>query len=311
MSTDVDVEALSHFVAVADNGTFGGGAQVAHLSQSAVSRSIAGLESDLGQKLFVRTGRRVTLTELGSRILEPARQLITDAAAAENLVVSVSRLEAGSLQIAALPVLTSTPLIGVVSRFSTRFPGVRLHILDGRNAEGVDSLVSSGTCELGLTTQGTDEPGLSTIRLGTVELGVAVPHEETTDDLAEMPLCLASLASMEWVCTPPGSPLATVLHEVLADSGRVPLIAVTTDHAELIPSLVREGAGVALMPVRDSDTPVFSPTFTIRRVNPPIVRDVLLVERRAGGQSPHAIQFRRALTEHLSRPQEESDRAQT
>lgn len=295
----MDVGALSHFVAVADSGTFGGGSEAVYLSQSAVSRSVARLEADLGQKLFVRTGRHTTLTELGARILEPARQLITDATAAGDLVAAVSRLQAGSLQIAALPVLTSTPLTSVISRFIACFPGVRLYILDGRNAEGVEALVANGTCELGLTTQGSADPGLSTLALGKQELGVAFQNERYDKEGATLPR--SSLMRLEWVCTPPGSPLATVLHEVLSDANHAPIVAVTTDHAELIPSLVREGAGAALMPLEGTDSANSSPPLTIRRVNPPILRDVLLVERKTSNHSQHAINFRNALIEHTPR----------
>ncbi len=66
------------FVAVAEELHFGRAAERLHISQSPLSRTIRELERDLGVTLFVRTTRRVELTEAGSLLLERSRRALSE-----------------------------------------------------------------------------------------------------------------------------------------------------------------------------------------------------------------------------------------
>ena len=58
---------LRYFWAVAKEGNLTRAARQLHVSQSALSAQIKQLETDLGQPLFQRTGRTLTLTEAGTK----------------------------------------------------------------------------------------------------------------------------------------------------------------------------------------------------------------------------------------------------
>ena len=74
--TEIDVRSLRTFVVVADELSFTKAAARLLVAQQAVSRDIHRLEQRLGPALFVRTTRRVTLTDEGERLLVRARELI-------------------------------------------------------------------------------------------------------------------------------------------------------------------------------------------------------------------------------------------
>jgi DNA-binding transcriptional LysR family regulator len=63
------------FARVADAGSFSRAAERLGLPKSTVSRRISLLEDRLGERLMVRTTRRLRLTELGERLLEHARRV--------------------------------------------------------------------------------------------------------------------------------------------------------------------------------------------------------------------------------------------
>jgi len=56
---------LRHFVTLAEIGSFAQTARVVFLTQPALTRSIAALEEELGDRLFDRVGRRIILTPFG------------------------------------------------------------------------------------------------------------------------------------------------------------------------------------------------------------------------------------------------------
>ena len=69
----MDLRQLEYFVAVIDSGSFSRAAVVLNLTQPSLSRQIALLEAELGQRLLVRTGHGTTPTEAGEALLVHAR----------------------------------------------------------------------------------------------------------------------------------------------------------------------------------------------------------------------------------------------
>jgi len=72
----VDLDAVRTFAAVADTGQFSAAADVLSITQQAVSKRIAGLEKDLGVRLFARSARGARLTVDGQAFLPRARDLL-------------------------------------------------------------------------------------------------------------------------------------------------------------------------------------------------------------------------------------------
>lgn len=69
------------FLRVVEVGSLSKAATALVMPQSMVSRAIAHLEHQCGERLLERTGRGVTLTEFGARLLPQVAQLASDAEA--------------------------------------------------------------------------------------------------------------------------------------------------------------------------------------------------------------------------------------
>ncbi|NRQ39226.1 LysR family transcriptional regulator [Nonomuraea sp. NN258] len=72
----MDLKLLARFVAVAEELHFGRAAARLYVAQQALSRDVRRLEEQLGVTLFVRSTRRVELTDAGDRLLPAARRLL-------------------------------------------------------------------------------------------------------------------------------------------------------------------------------------------------------------------------------------------
>lgn len=74
---DLDLAQVRAFVFAAEELHFGRAAELLSISQQALSKRIASLETRLDVRLFDRGGHGVRLTTAGQRFLEPARQALT------------------------------------------------------------------------------------------------------------------------------------------------------------------------------------------------------------------------------------------
>ncbi len=83
---DVQLRQLRTLVSVVDAGTFTDAAAVLGVSQAAVSRSVAALESALGTRVLQRTTRHVSLTPTGARVVEQARRILDEVTHLRRLV---------------------------------------------------------------------------------------------------------------------------------------------------------------------------------------------------------------------------------
>ncbi len=122
---------LRHFVVLAELGSFVQASKALFLTQPALSRSIRGLEQELGGALFDRLGRRISLTPFGQEVLRRSRRLVSDA---DALKVTSKGLHAGlvgTLRIglsSAPGALFSTALM---QHIAEHHPRLRVHISRG------------------------------------------------------------------------------------------------------------------------------------------------------------------------------------
>lgn len=105
---------LRHFVVLAELGAFVQAAKALYLTQPALTRSIQGLEDELGGRLFDRLGRRIALTPFGQEVLQRARRLVADAEALKQTGKGLHAGLIGTLRIGLSSgpgALLSTPLM--------------------------------------------------------------------------------------------------------------------------------------------------------------------------------------------------------
>ncbi|MBS2036949.1 LysR family transcriptional regulator [bacterium] len=118
-------QAMSLFVAVADNGSFQEAARLFDLSPPAVTRAIAALEKRLDVKLLHRTTRQVRLTEVGTSYLEDCRRILSDLQEAEESTSGSYRAPRGTLHVTAPVLFGQTFVLPALLDFLDLYPEVR------------------------------------------------------------------------------------------------------------------------------------------------------------------------------------------
>ncbi|PRH86098.1 LysR family transcriptional regulator [Labrys okinawensis] len=139
---------LTAFVRTADLGSFAAAGRVLGLSASAVGKSVAKLEHDLGVRLFQRTTRTIRLTEEGRLFHERCRRVLDDLDDAWAIVAGSRDAPRGRLRVST-PVVTYHILMPLMPEFTALYPEIDLDFdfndrLVDLVEEGVDIAIRSG-----------------------------------------------------------------------------------------------------------------------------------------------------------------------
>ena len=135
---------LNHVVAVADTGSFTKAAERMSITQSAITRSIADLERELGYALFYRSARGATCTELGREFAERAGQLIEDAKALLQSGAEGRDPFARTIRIGVCPSSSEWRLADPLATLIARHPKLRFEVLASSQEKLVQLLRSGG-----------------------------------------------------------------------------------------------------------------------------------------------------------------------
>jgi LysR family transcriptional regulator, nitrogen assimilation regulatory protein len=165
----MELRHLRAFVEVATHGSYARASNTLGIAQSALSRQVSALEREVGGRLFHRTGRGVTLTEVGERLLPQGRALIADATAFEEAAKSPADRPAGEVTLGLVPVASRTFISQLTARLRDDYPGIRLRVLEGY----------SGQIEEWLTAQRIDIAVYNRYRRGRVANSEAILRADT------------------------------------------------------------------------------------------------------------------------------------
>ncbi|MEL4892177.1 LysR substrate-binding domain-containing protein [Xanthomonas protegens] len=136
------------FVRAAEQRSFVGAGRVLGLSASAVGKSVAALERELGVRLLQRTTRRIALTAEGALFLEHCQRVLADLREAEDALAQTRQAPRGRLRVG-LPTIGYRFLVPLLPEFRQRYPDVELDLeFDDRVVDllehGLDAVIRSG-----------------------------------------------------------------------------------------------------------------------------------------------------------------------
>ncbi|GAB7480498.1 hypothetical protein OUHCRE19_27690 [Enterobacter asburiae] len=143
MPVNFDLNDLYAFRALVEYGNFRVAAESICLSQSALSRRIEKLEAALGNRLFDRTTRRVALTLYGQNFAERSAQLLDNVESMLADVDKVSEERTGLITVATVPSAACYFMPDVIRRFQSRYPRVRIKLIDSSAGNVIDAVARS------------------------------------------------------------------------------------------------------------------------------------------------------------------------
>jgi len=294
VAVNFDLNDLQAFRAVVELGSFRKAADAVNISQPALSRRIDKLEAALGVRLFERTTRSVTLTTVGRVFAPSAEQLLDDLDVALLGIRDVSSSRLGHVTIACVPSVAYYFLPNVVASYHSRFPRIRVKLLDS-SANEVLGAVISGEADFGVSFMGSQE--------SEVEFKLLLQERFVAACRRDHPLARKKRVSWnelyehEYVSVDKTSGNRLLLDQALsAVAPRVPSVC-ETRHVTTMLGLVEAGLGVAAVPsmaMPGREHPILT---SVPLVDPVVKRRVGIVTRRGRPLTPAAQEFHRTIIE--------------
>ena len=232
------------FSRVVDEGSFSRAAARAGLPKSTVSRRVAMLESQLGERLLLRTTRKLTVTDFGHSVLEHARQVATEVEAAASLAQHRQVEPSGRLRVSMPADFASNVLGPLLAEFIAAHPAISLELdLTPRRVdligENFDLALRMGDLP--------DDASLAARRLAVFSAGLyASPAYLQRRGVPPEPEALMEHDALR-LLKRSGEPASWVLTRGEAHWEGIPPGRATANSPDLLIRLARAGAGITVV----------------------------------------------------------------
>lgn len=239
----MDKRKLQIFLAVAEAQSFNRAAQSLHIAQSAVSVAIQKLEAHLGVLLFDRTDRQIRLTVEGEELRKHARTIVNQFADAEQAMVNLHQLEAGTVRFSTTAMLGQVFFPTIIQQFRARYPNIDFRIR-GEGTASVDGLIADGEISMGVVNMDKPVPGIAQQLLVDTEIVMCVAADHPL--ARESAISRARFCEQSLVIYQQDYYLRELALRLHREAKKAPQVGIETDQLGMILALVRQQQGVTL-----------------------------------------------------------------
>jgi DNA-binding transcriptional LysR family regulator len=277
----MELRQLEYVLAVAEEASFTRAAARTHVAQPGISAQVRRLEEELGERLFDRSGRTVTLTAAGEAVLPFARAALSAVASARQAVEDLSGLVRGQVSVGMVTACPVELMPAAVAGFHREYAGVEISLVED-DSDGLLAGVAAGRIDLALVGLADDSPAGITVQLIADEpLHAAVAPGHELASRSSVPVRV--LAEHDLIALPRGTGGRTALDAACARAGVAPRIVIEASDPRVLAAMAQRGLGVAVLPDSGWEDLTLVPI-----VRPELRSRLVLAWRAAGPASPAA-----------------------
>lgn len=144
----MELRVLEYFLAVAREGSILGASHVLHLTQPTLSRQMKDLENEIGKQLFVRSNRKITLTEEGILLRKRAMEIITLVKKTETELAADLDTVTGTVYLSCAEMDAFRLFSAAMKQINEKHPNVQFQVHSGHG--NVSEWLDHGLLDFGL-----------------------------------------------------------------------------------------------------------------------------------------------------------------
>ncbi|MCD7829308.1 MAG: LysR family transcriptional regulator [Clostridiales bacterium] len=195
----MELRVLHYFLAVTRERSISGAAEALHLSQPTLSRQLRDMEEELGKQLFVRSNRKITLTEEGMLLRKRAEEILDLVSRTKDEISLSDEVVAGDIHIGAGESEGIRFLVKAAKALQEEYPQVRFHNVSSDRVTVLEDL-DKGLLDFGVVFGEIDDSKYECLRVPYTErFGVLMRQDDplaqketvTLEDLQGKPLILS------------------------------------------------------------------------------------------------------------------------
>ncbi len=245
----LEVRRLRLLREVAARGTLAAAADALNFTPSAVSQQLTILEREAGVQLLERAGRRVRLTDAGSRLVGHAEVVLASLERAEADLVRGQDAVRGTIRLGAFPTAARGIVPGAIGALRAAHPDLRVVLHELEPHESLPAL-RLGDLDVAVIHHYDllprwREPGVSSTMLADDPLSVALPPGHPALGAA---VRLSDLRAERWIGGHPDTSCYAIVLRACALAGYSPEVDFHSNDFSVVLALVEAGLGVAIVP---------------------------------------------------------------
>jgi DNA-binding transcriptional LysR family regulator len=241
----VELAQLEAFIQVAHHRSFSRAAEALFLTQPSVTARIQSLEREIGERLFERTGRSVTLTDAGIAFMPHAQRALTAVQEGTDAIEAVRHGDVGSLRIGASSSIATYLLPGILKKFRQVRPRIHVYLSTGQTEDIIEGMLS-GETHIAITRLA-QHPEVESIHLCNDDLTLVVAPGHPFS--RKRGVTIAEAGREPFLFFERGSSYHSLTYSMFLRAGVVPESAMELDSMETTKHMVEAGLGVAILPV--------------------------------------------------------------
>lgn len=295
----MELRQIQYFIEVAKREHVTEAAIHLHIAQSAVSRQIFNLESELGVDLFIREGRNVKLTTIGRVFLQHVEEAVTILDNARREVKEYLDPGHGTIRIGFPSSLATYTMPTAISAFRDRYPEVKFQLKQGAYYDLIDR-VAKGEIDMAL---------LGPVPMKEKKVKGSILFSENLVALLPVSHQLANVSSLKlsqlredgFIMFPGGYILREILVEACQQQGFQPTVAFEGEDIDAIRGLVSAGLGVTVIPEITLIDGLPRATVKVPIIEPNVIRTVGIIIPRERQLLPTQNLFYHFLIDFFTR----------
>ncbi len=243
----MDLQQIKYFLALAQELHFWNTAGKMNITQSALSRHIQALESELGLLLFERNKRNVKLTPAGKFLKDKWEIELNELEFIHQFARQIDLGESGTIRIAHPDSISGSIIPDIMARITEAFPKLRIELVQVVY-ENRQEFLKNYKIDLIITRDNNRSAGIRSEKIYTDHLALVVPEDHPYQTIAD--LTKETLARQKFILPvkDDGSSYSDIIQEMFSALDIVPDVFLHSEFGSTIIALVRKGLGIAVLP---------------------------------------------------------------
>lgn len=250
----MNIKNMLYITAIAEEGSLSKAGRKLGISQPTLSIFLSNLETYLGVDLFLRDKKQLIPTPAGKIYLDAAKRIIMVKNQTYQTIHSLTHEPTQTITVGVTPLRGSIMVAQIFPQFSRRFPNVKLVIREAYMKE-LRKLALSGEVNYSLgSCYDAEVPDLDYVIISKEEVVLGIPAFHrlaplASDSLRQLTtIDIKDFEDSPFVLLSPGTTVRAISDNIFSKAAFTPTIAFETNNNLVLSNMIRQGAGVGLLP---------------------------------------------------------------